>query len=57
VTDMRRNEDVKATDHASVFHDPARYTFLDISQNNAWTWKGELHYNYILFVKDFFVWL
>ena len=51
-TDMRRNEDVRAEDHAHVYDDPERYTFLDISQNNAWEGLGEGHYENILYVRE-----
>jgi hypothetical protein len=53
ITEMRRNENVRAEDHHHVFDNPKRYTFLDISQNNAWSGLGEGHYNNILFVRDY----
>jgi hypothetical protein len=52
VTEMRRNEDVRAADHNVVFNNPDRYTFLDISQNNAWSGLGQGHYNNIMFVRE-----
>jgi hypothetical protein len=52
VTDMRRNEDIRSEDHAHIFDNPERYTFVDISQNNAWSGLGEAHYENILYVRD-----
>jgi hypothetical protein len=51
-TDMRRNEDVRSADHAHIFDNPTLYTFVDISQNNAWTGLGQDHYDRILFVRE-----
>ena len=52
VTDMRRNEDVASGDHAHIFENPALYTFVDISQNNATTGLGQDHYDRILLVRE-----
>lgn len=52
ITDMRRNEDVRSEDHAHIFDNPERYTFVDISQNNAWRGLGEDHYQNILYVRE-----
>jgi hypothetical protein len=41
VTDMRRNENVRSSDHAHIFDHPELYTFVDISQNNAWAGLGQ----------------
>lgn len=51
-TDMRRNEDVRASDHAHIYDNPELYTFLDISQNNAWAGIGQQHYDRILYVRE-----
>lgn len=51
-TDMRRNEDVRSDDHAYIFDNPQRYTFVDISQNNAWSGRGQGHYDNIMWVRD-----
>jgi hypothetical protein len=53
ITEMRRNEDVRAVDHRRVFDFPERYTFLDISQNNAWSGLGQKHYDNIMYVRDY----
>ncbi|HSI76564.1 MAG TPA: hypothetical protein VK957_11725 [Lunatimonas sp.] len=50
---MRRNEDVLADDHREIFDQPDRYTFLDISQNNAWSGLGQKHYDNVLHVRDY----
>jgi hypothetical protein len=52
ITDMRRNEDIRSDDHLHIFDQPERYTFVDISQNNAWNGLGEAHYESILYVRD-----
>lgn len=51
-TDMRRNEDVRSEDHAHIYDHPDLYTFLDISQNNAWSGLGKEHYDRILHVRE-----
>jgi hypothetical protein len=51
-TDMRRNEDVRAADHAHIYDNPDLYTFVDISQNNAWAGIGQQHYDRIMFVRE-----
>ncbi len=53
ITEMRRNEDVRAQDHLMVFDQSERYTFLDISQNNAWSGLGQMHYDNIMYVRDY----
>jgi hypothetical protein len=53
VTEMRRNENVRAIDHHSVFDNPVRYNFLDISQNNAWSGLGQGHYDNIMYVRNY----
>lgn len=53
ITEMRRREDVQADDHKRVFDDPERYTFVDISQNNAFSGLGQGHYDNIMFVRDY----
>jgi len=53
ITEMRRNEDVRAKDHHQVFDYPGRYTFLDISQNNAWSGLGQGHYDNIMYVREY----
>jgi hypothetical protein len=53
VTEMRRNEDVRASDHHWVFDFPERYTFIDISQNNAWSGLGQRHYDNIMYVRNY----
>jgi hypothetical protein len=50
---MRRNENVRAIDHHSVFDNPVRYNFLDISQNNAWSGLGQGHYDNIMYVRNY----
>jgi hypothetical protein len=52
VTDMRRNEAVRAPDHAHIYDHPELYTFVDISQNNAFPGLGQGHYDNILWVRD-----
>jgi hypothetical protein len=51
-TDMRRNEDIRSEDHDHIFNNPVRYTYVDISQNNASGGLGSAHYDNILFVRD-----
>ncbi|MBE0537686.1 MAG: hypothetical protein IH624_18635 [Phycisphaerae bacterium] len=51
-TDMRRSEDVRSKDHAYIFDRPDLYTFVDISQNNAWAGLGQKHYDNILYVRE-----
>lgn len=53
VTEMRRNEDVRAVDHHAVYDHPERYTFVDISQNNAWSGLGQGHYDNIMYVRNY----
>jgi hypothetical protein len=52
VTDMRRSENVRSEDHAHIYDNPERYSFVDISQNNAWSGLGQGHYDNILYVRD-----
>lgn len=52
ITDMRRNEDIRSEDHAHISDQPERYTFLDISQNNAWSGLGQQHYDNILYIRE-----
>lgn len=52
ITDMRRNENIRSDDHLHIFDNPERYSFLDISQNNAWSGLGEAHYENILYVRE-----
>lgn len=52
ITDMRRNENIRSEDHAAIFDNPELYSFVDISQNNAWSGLGEPHYENILYVRD-----
>jgi hypothetical protein len=52
VTDMRRSEDIRSDDHAHIYDNPEVYTYLDISQNNAWTGLGQDHYDRIIYVRD-----
>jgi hypothetical protein len=52
ITDMRRNEDVRSNDHAHIFDNNQRYTFVDISQNNAWSGLGQGHYDNIIYVRE-----
>lgn len=52
-TDMRRSEEIRSEDHAYIFDNPERYTFVDISQNNAWSGLGRAHYENILYVRDY----
>ena len=52
ITDMRRNENIRSEDHAAIFDNPELYSFVDISQNNAWSGLGEPHYKNILYVRD-----
>ncbi|MEX2397477.1 MAG: putative collagen-binding domain-containing protein [Balneolales bacterium] len=54
VTDMRRNENIRGDDHGYIFNNPDRYTFVDISQNNAFSGLGESHYESILYVRNLF---
>jgi hypothetical protein len=51
VTDMRRNEDVRAPDHRHIYDNPKRYNFLDISQNSPQA--GQTHYDRFLFVREY----
>ena len=52
VTDMRRSENVRSEDHAHIYDNPERYSFVDISQNNAWSGLGQGHYDNILYVRE-----
>jgi hypothetical protein len=52
VTDMRRNENIRSEDQNHLYNQPDRYSFIDISQNNAWEGLGQKHYDNILYVKD-----
>jgi hypothetical protein len=52
ITDMRRSENIRSSDHAHIYENPGRYTFLDISQNNAWSGLGQQHYDNILEVRE-----
>lgn len=52
ITDMRRNENIRSEDHVYIFNNPERYTFLDISQNNAWSGLGQGHYDNLLYVRE-----
>ena len=52
ITDMRRSENIRSKDHAVIFDEPEIYTFVDISQNNAWSGLGETHYENILYVRE-----
>lgn len=51
-SDMRRGEDVRSEDHTHIFDNPDRYTFVDISQNNASLGYGQRHYDNIMFVRE-----
>jgi hypothetical protein len=52
VTDMRRNNDITAADHASIYARPDRYSFVDISQNNSQNIPtGQLHWDRIQAVR------
>jgi hypothetical protein len=53
VTEMRRNEDIRAADHHLIYDNPELYTFLDISQNNAWHGLGQSHYGNIMYVRKY----
>jgi hypothetical protein len=53
ITDMRRNEKIRSEDHHHIYQNPELYTFIDISQNNAWEGLGQKHYDNILFVRDY----
>lgn len=53
ITDMRRNELVRSPDHTHIFDRPERYTFVDISQNNAFPGIGQGHYDNILWVREY----
>jgi hypothetical protein len=53
-TDMRRSENVRSRDHTHIFDNPELYTFVDISQNNAYTGLGQDHYDRILWVRERF---
>ncbi|CAN5464316.1 hypothetical protein BH23VER1_BH23VER1_08930 [soil metagenome] len=52
MTDMRRSEDIRSRDHAHIFDRPDLYSFVDISQNNAWSGLGQEHYDNILVVRE-----
>lgn len=52
VTDMRRNNDITAADHASIYAGSNRYSFVDISQNNSQNIPtGQLHWDRIQAVR------
>jgi hypothetical protein len=53
VTDMRRSENVRSGDHLHIFDNADLYTFVDISQNNAWAGLGQGHYDNILYVREY----
>jgi hypothetical protein len=51
-TDMRRRNDITADDHAFIYRNPDRYTFVDISQNNSQVISpGQLHWDRIMAVR------
>lgn len=50
VADMRRKNNLRSKDHAHLYNNPQRYTFLDISQNNGA--GGQEHYDNIIFVRN-----
>jgi hypothetical protein len=50
VADMRRHNNLDSQDHAHLYDNPQRYTFLDISQNNGA--GGQEHYDNILYVRE-----
>ncbi|TVR70681.1 MAG: hypothetical protein EA408_10730 [Marinilabiliales bacterium] len=52
VTDMRRSENVRSEDHAHIYDNPQTYSFVDISQNNAWSGLGQGHYDNIMYVRE-----
>ncbi|WP_373494679.1 hypothetical protein [Aquiflexum sp.] len=52
VTDMRRNENVRSEDQNHLYTQHHRYSYIDISQNNAWEGKGQRHYDNIVYVKE-----
>jgi hypothetical protein len=52
-TDMRRNNDITAHDHAFLYQNPDIYTFIDISQNNSNNIPtGQLHWDRIQMVRN-----
>ena len=52
-TDMRRNNDITADDHAFIYDNASLYTFVDISQNNSQNIAtGQLHWDRILAVRS-----
>jgi hypothetical protein len=52
VTDMRREENVRSEDHQHIINNHELYSFLDISQNNAFRGLGMDHYESILFIRE-----
>jgi hypothetical protein len=51
-TDMRRNNNITANDHAFLYNNPRLYTFIDISQNNSQNIAtGQLHWDRIQEVR------
>lgn len=53
VTEMRRKGNIRTIDHHMVFDFPERYSFLDISQNNARYGLGQGHYDNIMYVRNY----
>lgn len=51
VTDMRRNANLRASDHYHIYDNEERFNYLDVAQNSWMT--GQQHYDQILFVRDY----
>ena len=51
VTDMRRNANLRASDHYHTYDNEKRFNYLDVSQNSWMT--GQHHHDQILFVRDY----
>jgi hypothetical protein len=51
VTDMRRNEDINAPEHRVLQDRPELYTFIEISQNNGQSIRGQAHWDAIQRVR------
>ncbi len=53
ITDMRRSEDLASGDHRLIQDDPDLYSFIEISQNNGTSRRGQNHYDPIVSVRRY----
>jgi hypothetical protein len=53
ITDMRRSEILSSKDHRIIQDQPQLYTFLEISQNNGSSRRGQSHYDAIIDLRNY----